>query len=173
VDADLGWALGMVFRSYVKAANHVIADLPGGPRGHQLLTIAVQALPVTQLVIAQQLGVDRTVMTYLLDDLEDAGLVERRPDPADRRARRIVATKKGHTRLTKLQRQLQLAEDHMLAALDEPERGTFRDLVRRIATHVNTLDPVSNPQEMADDIRAETTDAPPKPRRGRRSAERR
>jgi DNA-binding MarR family transcriptional regulator len=168
VDADLGWALGMVFRSYVKAANHVVADLPGGPRGYQLLTIAARALEVTQLVIAQQLGVDRTVMTYLLDDLEEAGLVERRPDPADRRARRVVATEKGHLRLAELQQQLQLAEDHMLAALDEPERGTFRELTRRIATHANTLDPVANPLEMVDDIRAETTDAPPKPRRGRR-----
>src|SRR4051794_10590171 len=89
VNSDLGWALGVVFRSYVKAANHAVADLPGGPRGYQLLTIAARALPVTQLAIAQQLGVDRTVMTYLLDDLEDAGLVERQPDPTDRRARRI------------------------------------------------------------------------------------
>jgi DNA-binding MarR family transcriptional regulator len=35
-------------------------------------------------------------MTYLLDDLEAASLIERRPDPADRRARRIVATQKGN-----------------------------------------------------------------------------
>ena len=34
-------------------------------------------------------------MTYLLDDLEKAGLIERRPDPADRRARRIAATASG------------------------------------------------------------------------------
>ena len=31
-------------------------------------------------------------MTYLLDDLEAAGLVERRPDPTDRRARRVAPT---------------------------------------------------------------------------------
>jgi DNA-binding MarR family transcriptional regulator len=36
-------------------------------------------------------------MTYLLDSLAEAGLVERRPDPADRRARRIVATARGRS----------------------------------------------------------------------------
>jgi DNA-binding transcriptional MocR family regulator len=49
----------------------------------------------SQLALAQHLGIDRTVMTYLLDDLEAAGLIERRPDPADRRARRVVATQLG------------------------------------------------------------------------------
>ncbi len=34
-------------------------------------------------------------MTYLLDDLEAAGLIERRPDPSDRRARRLAATPHG------------------------------------------------------------------------------
>jgi DNA-binding MarR family transcriptional regulator len=152
VEADLGWALGMLFRSYVKAADLAVADLPGGPRGYQLLTIAARALPATQLAIAQQLGVDRTVMTYLLDDLEDAGLVERRRDPADRRARRIIATDKGHIHLAELRKRLRLAEDHVLAALGEPERDTFRELVRRLATHVNALDPVSNPCELVEDV---------------------
>lgn len=173
VDTDLGWALGMASRSYVKAANQVVIDLPGGPRGYQLLAIAAQALPITQLVIAQQLGIDRTVMTYLLDDLEETGLVERRPDPSDRRARRIVATEKGHARLAELRQRLQLAEDHMLAALDESERDTFRDLVRRIAIHANAIDPVSDPLAVVDHIRTETTGFSAKPRRGRRSTKHR
>jgi DNA-binding MarR family transcriptional regulator len=174
VDSDLGWALGVVYRSYVKAANLAMADLPGGPRGYQLLTIAARALPVTQLAIAQQLGVDRTVMTYLLDDLEGAGLVERRPDPADRRARRIIATDKGHARLSELRQRLRLAEDHVLSALDEPKRDTFRDLVRCLATRADTLDPMSDPCQVIEDIEAaEKPKAPPRPRRGRGSAARR
>src|SRR5260370_42709662 len=82
---DLGWALGTIFRSYVKAAGVAVADLPGGPRGYQVLTAASNGGPGTPLALANQLGVDRTVMTYLLDDLERAGLIERRPHPADRR----------------------------------------------------------------------------------------
>ena len=73
--------------------------MPGGPRGYQVLASAAVEGPRTQLALAQQLGLDRTVMTYLLDDLQKAGLVERRPDPADRRARRVVLTDAGRARL--------------------------------------------------------------------------
>src|SRR5262249_494845 len=86
VESDLGWALGVVFRRYAKAATAALDDVPGGPRGYQVLATTNSEGPKRQLDLAAQLGVDRTVMTYLLDDLEKAGLVQRRPDPADRRA---------------------------------------------------------------------------------------
>jgi len=53
-----------------------------------VLVAAARGNARNQLALAQQLGVDRTVMTYLIDDLERAGYVERRPDPADRRSAR-------------------------------------------------------------------------------------
>src|SRR2546423_13123516 len=101
--ADLGWALGAVFRAYQKLAQVAVADLPGGPRGYQVLAAATHEVPGTQLALAQHLGVDRTVMTYLLDDLERAGLISRQPDPADRRARRVVATDAGRELLCTLE----------------------------------------------------------------------
>src|SRR4030088_2297853 len=95
LDQDLGFTLGVIFRAYVKAANAVVCDIPGGPRGYQILVPATQHQPDGQGALAQGLGVDRTVMTYLIDDLEEAGLVERRADPLDRRSRHIVATDHG------------------------------------------------------------------------------
>jgi MarR family transcriptional regulator, transcriptional regulator for hemolysin len=84
-------------------------------------------------------GVDRTVMTYLLDSLAEAGLVERRPDPADRRARRIVATAHGRALLDKLGERLREAEDQVLAGLDEAEdRQVFRILLQRLSLHAAT-----------------------------------
>ena len=139
---DLGWALGVVYRSYVKAANAAFTELPGGPRGYQVLAAATRGDPRSQLELAQHLGVDRTVMTYLLDDLEGAGLIERQPDPADRRARRIVATAVGRARLADLDRRLQAAERHVLAGLDsDADRRAFRALLRQLATHADALDP--------------------------------
>src|ERR1700704_3768484 len=77
LDQDLGFTLGVIFRAYIKAANAVVCDIPGGPRGYQILVAAIQHLAGGQGALAQRLGVDRTVMTYLIDDLEEAGLVER------------------------------------------------------------------------------------------------
>lgn len=144
LDSDLGWALGAVFRAYVKSAEAAVADLPGGPRGYQVLAAAARDLPGSQLALAQQLGIDRTVMTYLLDDLERAGLVERRPDPADRRARRVTATDAGRQRAEQLERDLRRAEEHVLAPLPAEDRAAFRGLLQRLATAAQQQDPVPN-----------------------------
>jgi DNA-binding MarR family transcriptional regulator len=152
---DLGWGLGTVFRAYVTAAHDAVADLPGGPRGYQVLSTAAHGTVGTQVALAQHLGVDRTVMTYLLDDLEGAGLIERRPDPADRRARRIVATRQGAKLLAALDDRLQMAEAHLLTPLDPKARASFRAHVRLLATHIDALDPVESPCDLADAVETE------------------
>jgi len=162
---DLGWALGAVFRSYVKAATAVMAELPGGPRSYQVLSAAAHDQPGTQLALAAQLGVDRTVMTYLIDALEEAKLVNREPDPADRRARRIVLTKRGAKLLADLDQRLADVEAHVLSALETDERSTFRALLTRIATRAEALDPGSACDLAADCASAPSAVAPSRSRR--------
>jgi DNA-binding MarR family transcriptional regulator len=162
LDADLGWALGVVFRRYVKQADAVVADLPGGPRGYQVLAAAAGELAGTQQALGQRLGVDRTVMTYLLDDLERAGLIERRPDPADRRARRIVVTEQGYARLAGCAERMTGAEDQVLGALDEADRATFRSLLQRAAKQASALDPAAA-CEVATDARLAAGAVPRRP----------
>ena len=149
---DLGWALSVVFRAYVKAARAVTADLPGGPRCHQVLVAVAREEAGSQSALAHRLGIDRTVMTYLLDDLVRAGLVVRQPDPADRRSRRVVATGHGQAVLADLDRRFQRAEDHLLAGLDQADRTTLRELLRRVAAYANDLDPIADPCEAIHDI---------------------
>ncbi len=144
VEADLGWALGVVFRRYAKAAAEALDDVPGGPRGYQVLATTVSEGPKRQLDLAAQLGVDRTVMTYLLDDLEKAGLVQRQPDPADRRARLIVPTTQGEETLCDLERRLAEREAAVMGSLDDGERIVFRMLLQRIAVQADQIDPLQN-----------------------------
>jgi len=143
---DLGWALGALSRSYMKAVAATFADVPGGPRGYQVLAAAAREEPGSQLALAQHLGVDRTVMTYLLDSLAEAGLIERRPDPADRRARRIAATARGRALLDGLGERLRAAEDQLLAGLDDEEQQSFRALLQRVAVHAATTLDSADPQ---------------------------
>ncbi|WP_350276799.1 MarR family winged helix-turn-helix transcriptional regulator [Kribbella sp. HUAS MG21] len=144
VEADLGWALGVVFRRYAKTAAAALEGLPGGPRGYQVLATTRAEGPKRQLDLAAQLDVDRTVMTYLLDDLEKEGLVQRRPDPADRRARLIAPTDKGVETLCDLERRLRAREDALLGILDESERESFRAILQRLAMKANSIDPLHN-----------------------------
>ncbi|WBQ02340.1 MarR family winged helix-turn-helix transcriptional regulator [Kribbella sp. CA-293567] len=144
VEADLGWALGVVFRRYAKAATDALKDVPGGPRGYQVLATSIGEGPKRQLELAAQLGVDRTVMTYLLDDLEKAGLVQRQADPADRRARLIAPTDQGREVLCDLERRLAASEDAVMGGLDDGERMVFRMLLQRIAVQADRIDPLHN-----------------------------
>ncbi|GAA2831012.1 MarR family winged helix-turn-helix transcriptional regulator [Crossiella cryophila] len=136
---DFGLALGAVVRGYFKAADRAVDDLPGGPRGYQVLSAAARGEAPSQIALAQQLGVDRTVMTYLLDDLERAGFVERRPDPADRRSRQIVITETGQAELCRLERRLSAVEDTVLTPLDESEREVLRGMLARLAAYAGDV----------------------------------
>jgi DNA-binding MarR family transcriptional regulator len=130
---DLGWALATALRAYGRSAETALAGLPGGPRGYRLLCAVARDCPRSQLALAQHTGLDRTVVTYLVDDLSAQGLVERQPDPVDRRTRRVVATGRGLERLADLDARLAQVEDHLLAPLAPEDRPALRALLQQLA----------------------------------------
>jgi DNA-binding MarR family transcriptional regulator len=106
-----------------------VSDLPGGHRGYLVLATAQQSSCSNQAALAQQLGIDRTVMTYLVDDLERAGLVERRPDPADRRSRRVVLTDASQDVLATAGDRVRSVEASVLGALSDDDATVLRHLL--------------------------------------------
>jgi MarR family transcriptional regulator for hemolysin len=143
--ANLGWALGMVLRRWHERVEHALGDLPQGPRGFHVLSAVVhQDLP-TQAALASHLAIDRTVMTYLIDELEEAGLVERTPDPHDRRARRIVATVRGRKVLVEAERQVAAVEEFVFRGLAPEDKATFLALTQRTANLIREEDPTTDP----------------------------
>lgn len=126
---DLGQALAALLRRYHEGASSAVSDLPGGPRGFQVLLTAAQGECGNQATIASRLGIDRTVMTYLLDDLESAGMVERRPDPADRRARQVVLTSTGTEVLAAATERIRDVETSVLAGLSGDDAAALRRLL--------------------------------------------
>ncbi|MEH1123034.1 MarR family winged helix-turn-helix transcriptional regulator [Micromonospora sp. CPCC 206061] len=155
MDEGIGWALGVLLRAYQSSVVTVLGDLPHGPRGYHTLAAVVEGDRPSQLALAAHLGIDRTVMTYLIDDLVDAGLVERQLNPADRRQRRIVATDLGQRTLTDLERRVRAAEDRVLSALAPGEREAFRDLLHRVACEARHIDPATDPCDVADEMQGE------------------
>src|SRR5665811_2237029 len=115
-ECDLGWSVGMLMRNYKAHADPCVGDLPRGARGYQLLYTVVRKNIPNQLRLAEYLGIDRSVMPYVIDDLVEAGLVERQPDPADRRARKVVATPLGIEKFQQLEAQMARAENRPFGA---------------------------------------------------------
>ncbi|GAB3837584.1 MarR family winged helix-turn-helix transcriptional regulator [Kribbella italica] len=99
-DTDLGWLLHTITRRHSNLANDVLGSSVGGVRGYWILTVAATSAR-RQYEIGDQLGIDRTVLTHLLDDLEAAGLIQRTQDAGDRRARLVQITDQGRARSTR------------------------------------------------------------------------
>jgi DNA-binding MarR family transcriptional regulator len=139
VSVDLGHALSSLLRRYLENARLAVVALPGGPRGFQLMHVVSRGAGSNQASIAEQLGLDRTVMTYLVDDLEKAGLVERRLDPADRRARRVVLTDQGAAEFAAASDRIRQVERAVLGDLSDDEAVVFRGLLARITAAAPVL----------------------------------
>ncbi len=97
--------------------------------------------PPTQAALAAHLGIDRTVLTYVLDDLVAAGLLERQVDATDRRVRRLVPTRTGRARLARLERRVAAAEDDLLAGLSADERRALRTSLHHAASRIHGSEP--------------------------------
>ena len=131
--AELGWGLLTMARAFQQLAADAVQGLAGGLRGHLVLTSIAQGRAPSQAVLAAQLGLDRTVMTYLIDELEQAGYLERRPDPADRRARLLVITEAGTAALATYRARIDKAEARLLDGLSKDEVMRFRTTVEQVA----------------------------------------
>jgi DNA-binding MarR family transcriptional regulator len=108
---------------------------PFGITGRELavlLAIDSQA-PLSQQEAARRLGVDRTTMVALIDELERKQLVQRRQDPADRRKNVVALTPAGRGTLRKAGRASDEAERRFLAPLTGDEAAQVREALRRVA----------------------------------------
>jgi DNA-binding MarR family transcriptional regulator len=76
----------------------------------------------TQVTMADMLDVEPITLGRMVDRLQDAGLVERRADPADRRSWRLHLTPEGEQKIEALRPTALALFDDALAGLDSPQR---------------------------------------------------
>src|SRR6266849_3443281 len=76
-------------------ASERLEPLGLSPRAWGVLSTLVESGPLTQIELTTATGTDRTAMVYLLNELEGQGLVERMPNPDDRRSYLIHLTAQG------------------------------------------------------------------------------
>ncbi|MEU4032793.1 MarR family winged helix-turn-helix transcriptional regulator [Streptomyces collinus] len=107
------------------AAGHSLT----GAQAKLLGLLTLEPLPMRKL--AQKLRCEPSNVTGIVDRLESRGLVERRPDPGDRRVKVAAATDEGRGVARELRDGLRFAREP-LAGLSDEERLVLRDLLRRM-----------------------------------------
>jgi MarR family transcriptional regulator for hemolysin len=101
------------------------------PRAHCVLSKAVGE-ELTQGRLAELSGLDKTTMVATIDELERAGLAERRPAPHDRRARVIAVTPKGEQVVARGREIVDRVQDEILGELPDEEREAFVSALARL-----------------------------------------
>lgn len=91
----------------------------------------------SQAALADMLEVEPITLVRLLDKLEAAGLVERRPDPNDRRVRRLHLTAATGPLLEQLQGLAAEARETALAGLSDTERQQLTDLLMKVRANLS------------------------------------
>lgn len=85
----------------------------------------------SQADLAQTLRLDRTNLVGLLNELEGAGLVERRRSPEDRRRHTVLLTPTGEERLDEVEGALAGVEEEVLASLNPDQRDSLHQLLHQ------------------------------------------
>jgi DNA-binding MarR family transcriptional regulator len=110
-----------------------LAPLDLHPRHFGMLNHLAANEGQSQQALSSALGIHRSAVVALVDDLEHRGLAERRRNPDDRRAYTLFLTPPGRELLAELQRVAEEDEAELLTALNTSERSQLISLLQRVA----------------------------------------
>lgn len=128
VAAQLADAARLIRRSFDARARGIGVTRPQW----QVLVVLRRNEGINQGGLADILEVEPITVCRMVDRLQESGLVERRPDPADRRSWRLHLTGKAHDLLETLRPLADETIEIALEGIDEADRRKLTELLERI-----------------------------------------
>jgi DNA-binding MarR family transcriptional regulator len=135
---DIVFALGRLSRTVAALVEEALAPLDVRLRHYRLLRLLMYEGPQLQSAIGSVLGVDRTSVVALVDDLERLKLAQRARSESDRRAYRVALTEKGKKTVAKATAVVRAIE-HKMYALTEREQQLLRQLSTRLLSEAGIV----------------------------------
>ena len=136
---SLGFLLSQLGFVSAKRFHQVLAPLGLEPRQFLLLRFMAREEGRSQQALGEMLRIPASRMVAVVDSLEQRGLVERRPNPNDRRARALYVTDEGRRMMGEAIAVAMRHEKSVGASLTAEERRQLVGLLQKLAAEMNLL----------------------------------
>src|SRR3954447_7734342 len=133
LESNLCWLLSQASHVLMTEMTAGLEELGLTPRSHGVLMTAMKS-ELTQSEIAHAVGLDKTTMVVTMDELEAAGLAERRRSKSDRRAHVIAVTEAGERKAAEGQKVVERTQREVLDTLPAGERDAFLSGLTQLVT---------------------------------------
>jgi DNA-binding MarR family transcriptional regulator len=131
---DLAAMMGPIGRALLTMEQPILRAHDVSMWGYAVLSSLDERPVGTQAALAEAISADKTRLIAVLDDLQNAGLIERRPAPEDRRARVVTITAAGRRLRDAVQAEIRAEEEQLLAVLPPGQREAFVDALRTLSS---------------------------------------
>jgi DNA-binding MarR family transcriptional regulator len=132
VSHRLGYLLKHAHLRYMQLTAAQLEPLGISPREWAALNCLDEQHQLSQREAADLLGVDRTTMVALVDELQAKGLVTRQPQPDDRRKNIVRLTSKGRNAMRRGARLIDDCEQRFLATLSQADAEQLKDALAEV-----------------------------------------
>jgi DNA-binding MarR family transcriptional regulator len=130
---SVGFMLSTLGHAVSRRFVHALRPLELHPREFAVLRAVKANDGQSQQTLAERLRIPPSRMVAIVDELESRGLIERRPDPNDRRVRALFVTTRGQTMLEDAFNLVVEHEQAISDVLTAEERAELLALLNRIA----------------------------------------
>jgi MarR family transcriptional regulator, lower aerobic nicotinate degradation pathway regulator len=118
-----------------RLANQGLARADARKWHYAVLASLQEFGPASQAALSRRTGIYRSDLVAVINELAARGLIDRAPDPADRRRNVITMTPQGRRHLRQLDKLVAAIQDELLAPLTQPERDQLVRLLTRLLDH--------------------------------------
>ncbi|MBO1511484.1 MarR family winged helix-turn-helix transcriptional regulator [Metabacillus bambusae] len=136
-----------LFRVWMKASKAVVENIQKDIQSHNInnenfitLELLYSKGPHPVQKISEILSIPSGSITYVVDKLEKKGLVERQPNPNDRRASNVVLTEEGRTLFDEIFPKHVATISQNLSFISNDEKEQLIDLLKRIGMGAQNLE---------------------------------
>lgn len=145
--AELSSWLIHLSRAWRRRVNeHIASDGLSEATALPLLTVYRLGAGVRQVALAEAIGIEGPSLVRLLDQLCAAGLLQRREDSSDRRAKTVVLTKAGRQLAIRIEQRLVELREATMRDLDPAAMEVCLGVLRTLGATLGTgTPPISRP----------------------------